>query len=799
MTYRLYVADPGLKTWNGHHAASLGALGLACGKERVEFFCHRSPERMLQAEAMRLGVRVTPLFCRFFYEAFESSGTIVELNEYINSLARDYMRLLDHLGRTGSAGLVLHHTMDWPHLVALGIANACQPGSSLPLTHLVFLMFNPGMDHAAQMLDQRRFLNYRVALARLAKQHNVRLFASGREHATAYSALAPDHRPFPVHPSFLCHGNSVEKCEHALSAKCLRLPLKGSKLILYLGDAKAEKGFCKLPDLIHMLSPYLDERSEVIIQYNLVDALASDDLLAVAGTLRAMSGADRRIRILPSFLSDRELMDLISRSSLVVFSYDPQAYAHKSSGILWQVCCCRVPVVLIGESWLSREARRLHPRYRVYGALHEWHSELEIHGCVEFEPNPADEVYRDMLFSSFDGFLSQQWMECLSAENSGQSPHNGRIRMSALRKALVIDVAIPDHGVSGGCYAAVQEIRLLHALGFGITFATPGGWSTSDGEAMPEMQCVETLCRESVVEVLKERGPEFDLIYVTRYFVAKPLITMARTFAPQAKLVLNIADLHFLRELRQASVEQCEAAMRRAETVREQELAVLEQVDLVLSYTDIEKAVIESHLGDRVRVARCPWVEDVCSEAVAYSPRRDVAFLGAYSHAPNVDAVVWFVEQVMPLLREELPGVRFRVYGAHVPPELERLACNDVLIEGFVEDVSQAYDSCRVFVAPLRYGSGLKAKVAAALARGTPCVLSPIAAEGFFSDNDPAANIVESPEEWAVAIKALYADGEYWNAASRAALNYAARRFHFDEGVRRMSGILRALIAGLAP
>lgn len=329
---------------------------------------------------------------------------------------------------------------------------------------------------------------------------------------------------------------------------------------------------------------------------------------------------------------------------------------------------------------------------------------------------------------------------------------------------------------------------MLHALGFEITFATAGGVASND-RAIPG---VGVLCPEPLADLLKTRGPDFDLIYVTRYFVAQPMLAMARIFAPQAKLVLNVADLHFVREMRQAAVERCEATLRRAEVIRDEEVAVLKRVDLVLTYTDVEKAVIESHVGDRVAVARCPWVEEVRSETVPCASRRDVAFLGGYGHAPNVDAVLWFVEQVMPLLRVVLPGVRFRVYGAEVPPEIERLACADVCIEGFAEDVSEVYDSCRVFVAPLRYGAGLKAKVAGALARGTPCVLSPTAAEGICSNGEAAA-IAESPEEWVAAIRTLYLDDRRWNAASQAALHHAGRCFRFEEGVRRLSGILQKI------
>ena len=795
MSYRLYVADPGLKAFNGHNAAALETLAVTCGTERVEFFCHRTPDPALHAEALRQRVRLTPFFAHSFYEAYDQPGTIADLNPFINALACDYLRLFDRVSRTDRAGLVLHHTMDWPHLMALGIANACCTESAHPLRQLVFLMFNPGVDAAGHMVNQWRALNYRVALARLSTQANVRLFASCSEHAAAYGALYPDQGPPPLHPAFLAASGPVTAPSVSSGpAGDLRRFFKGEHILLYVGDAKVEKGFCRLPDLIRLLLPYLDARSTLLIHYNLNEALASETLRAVARTLDAMAREDARIKLMGHFLADRDMVDLLAQSDLVLFHYDHEAYAQKTSGLLWQVCGCHTPVILFGESWLSREAFRLHPWVRVFDTLQQFKAELDTYGAVSFTWNAFDEPYRAALFSSFDTFVTAQSLEPIVAEPRHSLAPLERYSLRPWRRqALFIDAGMPGSGKSGGSYAASQEIRLLQALGFEISFATPDGLPGDAGPSRPDIQ----FCGDSAMRVLKERGSEFDLIYVTRFYVVKPLISQVRVFAPQAKLVLNVADVHFLREMRKAAVEQRESRMAYAESVREQELGVLEDVDLVLCYTDVEQAVIESHLGERARVARCPWVEEVRPDAIGYERRRDLAFLGSYSHAPNVDAVVWFVEQVMPLLRAVLPDVRFRVYGTDVPPELERLAGDDVHIEGFVEDVSVVYDACRVFVAPLRYGAGLKAKVAGALAHGTPCVLSRVAAEGLFCDDDAAAVIAEAPEEWVAHIVAYYRDPIAWAAASRAALDHAARRFRFDEGVRRLSKILRSLDSDL--
>jgi glycosyltransferase involved in cell wall biosynthesis len=793
MTFQLYVADSGLKELSGHHIGAMHTLVSTLGPERAVFYCHRDPAEQLLAEGRRLGTRLRPFFSVSYYAAFNARGTLVELNDYINSLAREYIRLFEEVADDDPAALLLHHTLDWPHLQALGVAVARSGGSGCGrLQHLVLLMFSPGLNYDLDVSDQRRYLSYRMAVGRLWYQPNVRLFAASRDHASAFARILPEGVELPVHPCFFFRPVQP-RAESPSEPSDLRSCLRGGTITLYLGHARDEKGFCDLPHLVSLLALRLDDTAEILIHFDLNPDLTppSAALLSALGELRTLAAADRRIRLFEAFLSDQELADIIAKSALIVFNYDPGVYAFRSSGLLWQACSSDVPVMIIGDSWLSREAKRLSRCVFAFSDLPDVANALL--GGARIESDGAyDPDYRGELFESLDDFFDRQWIELSGGKAQDAMPAANPKRFNQSRKALMVDAEVPDPRTSGGGYAAAQEIRMLQALRFGVAFSSPSGFALDERVSRLIDQGVDMLYRPryyDTLQVLLERGSEFDLVYVTRFHVAQPIIDAIRSFAPQAKLVLNVADLHFLRELRKAKVTGDEHSLNVAETIREQELKVLSQVDLVLTYTDVELAVIESHLGGRVPVARCPWVEDVLAEAAPYEARRDIAFLGGYSHSPNVDAVLWFVEHVMPRLREALPGVRFRVYGANVPPEVQGCAAEDVIIEGFVTDVSELYDSCRVFVAPLRYGAGLKAKIAAALARGVPCVLSPVAAEGLFAGSSTAAAVVQTPEEWAAAIAAMYGDRAAWTAASRAALDYGVRHFRFEDAVQRMAKV----------
>ena len=362
-------------------------------------------------------------------------------------------------------------------------------------------------------------------------------------------------------------------------------------------------------------------------------------------------------------------------------------------------------------------------------------------------------------------------------------------------RALVLDAETPRPDLNAGSYAAIKEIEMLQALGFKCTFVPQNmAWMGRYTETLQRMgvECLYSPFASNVNQVIEQRGNEFDLIYITRYYVARDYIHSIRQHAPQAKVVLMNADLHFLRELRSALHSNIDTDLEKAFQTRDDELEVMNQVDLILSYTDVEKAVIMSHHMGSSKVAKCPWVADVIEEVRPFSSRADIAFLGGFQHFPNVEAVEWFIKNVMPLLETSLPGVRFRVYGSNVPKQLLDLAkqSKNVVIEGWVADVAEVYNTCKVFLAPLQSGAGIKGKVIGALCHGLPCVLSSIAVEGIAIGDGVHAAVANTPEQWEERITQLYTDEKRWNNMSAFALEFAKLTYGMEKGVQDMQSAL---------
>src|SRR5690606_24014359 len=128
------------------------------------------------------------------------------------------------------------------------------------------------------------------------------------------------------------------------------------------------------------------------------------------------------------------------------------------------------------------------------------------------------------------------------------------------------------------------------------------------------------------------------------------------------------------------------------------------------------------------------------------------------------------------------------------PPEsFNKLEADDVIVEGFVESLDDVFETCRVFVAPLLSGAGIKGKVLEAMACGIPTVLSSVAAEGTGLSHGINTFLAENPQEWVECIAKLYQDESLWNEFSKNAMRLAENNFSFEHGVKGMGLALEGI------
>jgi glycosyltransferase involved in cell wall biosynthesis len=184
-------------------------------------------------------------------------------------------------------------------------------------------------------------------------------------------------------------------------------------------------------------------------------------------------------------------------------------------------------------------------------------------------------------------------------------------------------------------------------------------------------------------------------------------------------------------------------------------------------------------------------VHEVPGARRAFEARRDLYFVGSFQHPPNVDAMRWFVAAVWPLAATRLPDARFHVVGSGLDPALAReLAGERVEVHGHVADLDPYLDGCRLAVAPLRYGAGVKGKVNLAMAHGQPVVATPVAIEGMNLVDGEDVLVAADAGSFADAIVRLYHDAVLWQRLSDRGAENVRRHFSFDAAREALARIL---------
>lgn len=364
--------------------------------------------------------------------------------------------------------------------------------------------------------------------------------------------------------------------------------------------------------------------------------------------------------------------------------------------------------------------------------------------------------------------FGDKWMRSLALQplRSLGVEHARRHRMAS--SCLVVDRHIPRPRRDGGSKRLVHLLAEFRQLGCHVTFAA---YDLADQEAERlelESQGVEVLRRpfvSSIKDYLREHGAAQDHVVLSRLGVARRLLPLVRRFCPQATLLFDSVDLRSQREAREALVRGDTKGLKRARKTERRELAVVQRADATLVTSPIERDYFH-RLDPSAVIALVPTCYESVAVGAGFERRAGALFVGGFNHGPNLDGILWFLDEIWPRVRLVVPGFQLHIAGEDPPQELTRRAGDGVQVLGYVADLTSLYERCRMSIAPLRYGAGLKSKVHQSLARGVPCVATPTAAEGMGLMPDIHAVLAESADRFAEGVTRLNSDRDLWHRLS---------------------------------
>ncbi|MBW4360785.1 glycosyltransferase [Flavobacterium taihuense] len=238
---------------------------------------------------------------------------------------------------------------------------------------------------------------------------------------------------------------------------------------------------------------------------------------------------------------------------------------------------------------------------------------------------------------------------------------------------------------------------------------------------------------------------------------------VAKKIFPMAKFVYDMVDIHHLRYKRAIELEPTKISFRK-KYIRYKNLEYKSSklADYVITISKFEEDYMKSVCDENkiITISNIHYPKINSDKTLPFEERKDVLFIGS-AHTPNVDALYYLYNEIMPLVWNKIPDLNVNIIGS-VDNEIKDIDHPNFIFWGYVENIDNFFISNKFMIAPLRYGAGVKGKIGQAFEYYLPVVTSSIGAEGMHLTNNENALIEDSKEGFANAIINLYDNKELW-------------------------------------
>jgi GT2 family glycosyltransferase len=357
----------------------------------------------------------------------------------------------------------------------------------------------------------------------------------------------------------------------------------------------------------------------------------------------------------------------------------------------------------------------------------------------------------------------EKWANTLQLENfpNAQQVFLARDRSRNRRTVLVIDHYVPSYDKDAGSRSTWHYLQLMVEMGYNVKFVGANFFPHQPYTQKLQSIGVEVLVGEKMARNfpswLHKNAAVIDAVYVHRPHIAEQFSRLLNDMNPRPKLIYFGHDLHFLRIEREYEVTGDSKYKGLAANWKCRELAVFQDFDKIYYPSQVEVDMV-AKVAPGVDVSAIPLYVLEESEVAPYcwEDRGDILFVAGFNHSPNVDALCWFVQEILPLVAAACPDIKLNVVGSNTPASVKNLASKHVVIHGYLtdEELVMQYRRTRMVAVPLRFGAGVKGKVLEALQHGVPLVTTAIGAEGL-PEPSVVFNVKETAADFAQELIAI--------------------------------------------
>lgn len=391
----------------------------------------------------------------------------------------------------------------------------------------------------------------------------------------------------------------------------------------------------------------------------------------------------------------------------------------------------------------------------------------------ESATSSRDPDLRSFLFQRHQTQFHKKWANELASYPAPEPESRCAIERAVLRASgcnkhiLVIDDRVPQIGMGSGAGRIADMLTDLSGAGHAVAFAP------TDRGRMPAVNSLAglgiDLVAEPLLEHLAQTGRRYDMVIISRPHNFHAFHAAVRRAMPSALVVYDVEALYHRRLFLQSRLEGDDGTRgqleREANEMERLETEIARSADRLVAISDSEAEWLDSIEGHPPIHFMRPLARGVPMTPPTLEGRMGAIFIAGWlagEQSPNVGALRWYVQEVLPHVRAVIPDFATYVSGANPPLSVQSMTSDALILTGFIESIEGIYRSARIAIAPILAGAGVKIKTIEALQYGVPVVATSVGAEGLALSDGDEIDVCDDGEEFAKRLIALASDDRLW-------------------------------------
>ena len=220
------------------------------------------------------------------------------------------------------------------------------------------------------------------------------------------------------------------------------------------------------------------------------------------------------------------------------------------------------------------------------------------------------------------------------------------------------------------------------------------------------------------------------------------------------------------------------------------EAAVFDDFDVRTIISEPDRALFPHEKRDEILIVP-NGVDHEKYHPMDREKKYDLVFTGNMSYAPNVNAVEYLANEILPIVWKTLPNVKMYIAGATPDPRVKKCANEKIIVSGWLDDIRTAYAESRVFIAPMRIGTGLQNKLLEAMSMRLPAITSPLANASLGAKPNEEILVGSNAQEMAQHIVTLLTDKEKADRLAQAGFDFTNRVYDWGKATEVMEEAMR--------